>query len=263
MIPKKIHYCWLSGDDTPLDIQRCINSWKEIMPDYEIICWDKKRFNIKSVSFVNEACTVKKWAFAADYIRAYALYKEGGIYLDSDVLVLKKFDPFLNYDFFTSVEYHPSIVKNKNAEIYLNADGTSKYPFTPIDGIGIQAAIIGGIKGHPFLKDCMDYYSNNHFVLNDGKFNDKIIAPAIYSMIAEKYGFKYIDKLQHLRNDMLILPSELFASTPKLSNSNSYAIHFCAGDWRDERVENIQKKWLKKLKRKSFIRKIFGKPPLK
>ena len=59
----------------------CINSWKEIMPDYEIICWDTKKFDIESIPFVNEACSVKKWAFASDYIRLYALYTEGGIYL--------------------------------------------------------------------------------------------------------------------------------------------------------------------------------------
>ena len=102
MIPKKIHFCWLSGGGMPLWIQKCINSWKEVMPDYEVIHWDRNKFNIESVPFVNEAYSAKKWAFASDYIRLYALYKEGGIYLDADVFVRKPFDRFLIYNFFVS-----------------------------------------------------------------------------------------------------------------------------------------------------------------
>ena len=82
-IPKIIHYCWLSGEDKPPFIQKCISSWKKVMPDYEIWCWDTKRFDIHSVKFVEEAYNVKKWAFAADYIRLYALYNYGGIYLEN------------------------------------------------------------------------------------------------------------------------------------------------------------------------------------
>ena len=167
MIPKKIHYCWLSGEDIPSNIQMCINTWKEIMPEYEIILWDKSRFDLKSVLFVEEACKVEKWAFAADYIRAYALYTEGGIYMDSDVLVKKKFDQFLDYDFFTSVRYNSSVIKEKNTLDLLNEDGTSKIPFTRKPGFGIQAAVFGSIKGHPYLKDCLEYYSDKHFILND------------------------------------------------------------------------------------------------
>ena len=72
-IPKKIHWCWLSGDPLPVKIQDCINSWKRVMPDYEIVLWDKQRFDIHSVKFVADACNARKWAFAADYIRLYAL----------------------------------------------------------------------------------------------------------------------------------------------------------------------------------------------
>ena len=104
----------------PSEINECINSWKEVLPDYEIICWDEGKFDIKSVPFVNEAYAEKKWAFAADYIRVYALFNEGGIYLDSDVLVKKSFDAFLNNKLFTAVEYHPDEVKNKNTKQYLN-----------------------------------------------------------------------------------------------------------------------------------------------
>ena len=169
------------------------------MPDYEIILWDTQKFNIESIAFVNEACLVKKWAFACDYIRLYALYTEGGIHLDSDVLVKKKLDDFLTYYIFTSVEYHPSIVKDEKTQQYVYGDGTSKKPFSSILGIGIKAAILGATKGHSFIKACMDNYTNNHFIKADGSINDKMLAPSIYAITAEKYGFKYIDNYQYLQ----------------------------------------------------------------
>lgn len=84
------------------------------MPDYEIICWDKDRFDIHSVPFVDQAYACRKYAFAADYIRLYALYTEGGIYLDSDVMVFERFDKFLNHSAFSSVEYIPAMIPWRN-----------------------------------------------------------------------------------------------------------------------------------------------------
>jgi len=264
MIPKKIHYCWLSEDDIPFNIQTCINTWKEVMPEYEVILWDKNRFDLKSVLFVEEACKVKKWAFAADYIRAFALYTEGGIYLDSDVRVKKKFDQFLEYDFFTSVRYNSSVIKEENTLDLFNEDGTSKIPFTHKPGFGIQAAVLGSIKGHPYLEDCIEYYSDKHFILNDRSFFNKILASDIYAMIAEKHGFKYKDELQRLNGNMLILPSEIFAGNLDEVTDNTYAIHYCAGSWTDATERSVLKKVLirilEKLKMDNVTRKLLGKP---
>lgn len=99
MIPKVIHWCWLSGEQLPEKIQNCVDSWKKILPDYKIKCWTTKNFDINSVQYVKEAFDQRKWAFCADYIRAYALYTEGGIYLDSDVEVLKSFNDFYSIIF--------------------------------------------------------------------------------------------------------------------------------------------------------------------
>ena len=98
MIPKKIHYCWFSGDKKPVSIERCIESWKRVMPDYEIKEWDGNSFDFDSVLFVKQAIEARKWAFASDYVRLYALHTEGGIYLDSDVEVFKRFDCFYGRD---------------------------------------------------------------------------------------------------------------------------------------------------------------------
>ena len=257
MIPKKIHYCWLSGETIPPNFQKCINSWKKIMPDYEIACWDTNKFDITSNLFVEEACKVKKWACASDYIRLYALYTEGGIYMDSDVIVRKKFDEYLNFDFFTAIEYHTSLVEEEKTLNLLNNDGTSKIPFTRKPGIGIQAAVLGSIKGHFFVKDCLEYFRDKHYVPND-----KIIAPDIYAMIAEKYGFRYKNELQHLNGNILILPSKVFAGTISEATDNSYAIHYCAGSWRDKPNRSLLKKIFEKLKKNNHIRKIFWKQPI-
>ena len=95
MIPKIIHYCWLSGDSFPEKISYCINSWKKVLPDYELMLWDLNRFDLNKSAWVKQAYQEKKYAFAADYIRLYAVYNYGGIYLDSDVEVIKRFDDLL------------------------------------------------------------------------------------------------------------------------------------------------------------------------
>ena len=89
MIPKIIHYCWLSRDEFPPLIKTCIDTWKEQLPDYEFILWDTNRFKLESNIWVQQAFDTKKYAFAADYIRLYAIYNFGGIYLDTDIEVLK------------------------------------------------------------------------------------------------------------------------------------------------------------------------------
>ena len=94
-IPKIIHYCWLSGTPFPDLENRCIESWKKYLPDYELILWDKERIKEIHSSWIDSAIAQKKWAFAADYVRLYALYNYGGIYLDCDVEVLKSFDELL------------------------------------------------------------------------------------------------------------------------------------------------------------------------
>ena len=94
MIPKVIHYCWLSNDPYPDKIRKCMDTWKKVLPDYQIKLWNTENFDMsKAPAYVREAFEQRKWAFASDYIRMYALYTEGGVYLDSDVKVLKSFEP--------------------------------------------------------------------------------------------------------------------------------------------------------------------------
>ena len=141
MIPKTIHYVWLgNGNMTPF-IKSCVNSWEKVMPEYKIKCWNEKNFDINSVPWVKEAIEKKKWALAADYIRLYALYTEGGIYMDTDVKVFKKFDDFLKYDFFSSVEYHPDIFEEYGRR-QVDTDGNSLKEGDSIGGLGSKRPIL-------------------------------------------------------------------------------------------------------------------------
>ncbi|MBS1575778.1 MAG: polysaccharide biosynthesis protein [Bacteroidetes bacterium] len=260
MIPKKIHYCWLSGEKMPDFFTKCMETWKKVMPDYEIVLWDRNKFDVNSVPFVAEACSIKKWAFAADYIRLYAVYTEGGIYLDSDVIVKKRFDDFLNYDFFTSLEYGPEIqVGHDIMTRLLNEDGTLKNPVLQrVYGFGLQAAIFGGIKGHPFMKDCMKWYENNHYLLPNGQrreFNMEI-APDIYAYVAQNYGFRYKYGMQNLDKNMVILPSSVFPTGVNGPVQNAFAIHYCYHSWFDKPMHRKVRERLGKVR---LIRRLFGK----
>lgn len=234
MIPKKIHYIWLSDDPLPLLPRLCIDSWKRHCPDYEIVHWDMKKCQeiIDRVPFVREAVGLSKWAFASDYIRLYAVYSEGGIYLDSDVFLYQSFDPFLKGDYFTNIEYTVHFKRNQSWNL-LNEDGTKKDSNQiAVPGLALQAAIFGGVAGHPFLKKCMEYYEGQKFVLPDGSLNIQNISPLIYAHLAQEYGFVYQNKLQELSEGMKIYPGDIFLPSCNPSKTKPFAIHVTNGSWR-------------------------------
>lgn len=236
MIPKVIHYCWLSGEQIPANLQKCIASWKEVLPDYELKLWDMNAFDVNSVTWVKEACSVRSWAFAADYIRLYALYTEGGIYLDSDVLVRKRFDKFLVHDFFTAIEYHPELVEANDMSKHIGVDKTNRHPGVPVPGIQLQAAILGAVKGHPFIKKAMEYYQQRSFLNSDGSKSTELVAPEILAMAADNFGFRYENIEQELMGNMRIYNSEVFAGSYKHTTDSTYAIHLCTGSWRERSI---------------------------
>ncbi len=212
MIPKVIHYCWFSGDKKPKLMQRCIDSWQRVMPDYTIKCWDANSFDFDSVAFTHEALSKKKYAFVADYVRLYALYTEGGIYLDSDVEAYKSFTPLLKTSFFCGTEA-------------FRVDDTTQYR--------MEAAIMGAEPQHPFIHQCLCHYSQQHFIHSDGS-NNQTVMPAIISKIAqEQFGYRYENKEQHLSSDITIYPTNVFANELVQTNPNTqlYAKHCNAGTW--------------------------------
>jgi len=245
MIPKKIHYCWLSGEPMPADLVSCIASWRRVFDDYEIIRWDRQRFDIDSVAFVRQACSVKKWAFAADYIRLHAVYEEGGIYLDADVYVRQRFDPFLDQDFFSAVEYHPAIVATQQTAALLHPDGSRKDSTHGVPGIGVQAAVMGSVPRHPFVKKALQFYQSLSFIADDGSLATGVIAPAVLARCAEEFGFKYVNARQYVDHKMLFLEPELIAGTLDDATRNALAVHCCRGSWHEKSfLRSIGRLWL-------------------
>ena len=142
----------------------------------------------------------------------------------------------------------------------LNADGTLKDEYKGqmfTYGIQIQAAVMGGVKGHPFLKSCLDWYDGKHFILENGSFADKLISPFIYAHVAAKYGFRYKNELQKLEYGMVVYPNTIFAGNWSQAGKDTYAIHYCDGAWRNNRY-----KMIRKLRTNNFLRMLFGKKKL-
>lgn len=240
MIPKKIHYCWLSNEPFPRKIRKCMATWQATHPEYEIKRWSTENFDIGSVPYVKEAFEARKWAFAADYIRMYALYTEGGIYLDSDVVLLKKMDRFLQHSFFSSMEYHPVQIEKCNSLTHLDAEG-HRIDDAFIEGIQIQAAVMGAEAGSPFVKRVLDWYQDKHFVKDDGTLRTDVLSPYIYARVAEELGFVYKDVEQQLPGGVHIYPSEIFAGNKHEVTPQSYAIHMCAHSWHLSPWEKIRR----------------------
>lgn len=104
MIPKIIHYCWFGGKKLPLEVKKCIASWKKMCPDYEIKRWDESNFDVGQHPFIKAAYEAKKWAFVSDYARLKVVYENGGIYLDTDVELRRNLDPLLTKKFFIGIQ---------------------------------------------------------------------------------------------------------------------------------------------------------------
>lgn len=232
MIPKVIHYCWFSGEEMSPFIKKCMKTWEEKLPDYKLRLWDANSFDFDSVPFVREAYKAKKWAFVTDYVRLYALYTEGGIYMDTDVKVMRNFDEFLKYNFFTSHEIHPFFYK-KTEQDKLNSDFKPQNSNTFINGFGVQAAIMGAVKNLPYLKECLNYYNSLTFDINNYHVNDYVIGKHITRLIL-KYGYCFKDENQLLDDNMMILSSKYFVGNTIYLKKDSYAIHLCNGSWTDD-----------------------------
>lgn len=205
MIPKVIHFCWFSGEQYPKLVRKCLHSWQRHLPDYKIRLWNADSFDFDSITFVKEAYASKKWAFVADYIRLYALYTEGGIYLDSDVEVKKNFDKYLDNRMFVGTE--PYIICDK---IYFD----------------VEAAIMGSVKGHAFLKECLDEYQQMHFA---GKEQETICH--LMAQHLQKYGYVSENKYQELNNNVVVYPLEHYGN--RYCFHDKTAIHWCQSSWLD------------------------------
>lgn len=210
MIPKKVHYIWLGKGSKPNIMDICINSWREKLPEYEIIEWNEENLDfyeeIKKSKFLKECYERKLWAFLSDYFRVKVLYEVGGIYLDSDMQILKSLDRFLEDSAFLGFE---SLTQ-------------------------VSAGIIGCEKGHPLMKRMLEFYSEEiwsspHYTI-----------PAIFQYImTEEFGLKgECKEVMEIESGIKLYPYEYFYPyhfTEEFKYSciteNTYGIHWWGKSW--------------------------------
>lgn len=236
MIPKTIHYCWFGGNPLPESVRKCIESWRKHCPDYEIIQWDESNYDVKTIPYVEQAYEHKKYAFVSDYARLEAIYNYGGIYLDTDVELIKSLDSLLTETCFMGLEKAGSVNT----------------------GIGF-----GSVAYHPILKENMQAYTDKQFVQNN-KINP-IICVEITSELLMTYGLTNENKIHHL-GSITIYPTEFFCpldmETDQLNvTNNTYSIHHYDSSWYSENkfLRLVNKKLLPiKIKLKRNINNIFG-----
>jgi Glycosyltransferase sugar-binding region containing DXD motif len=201
-------------------VRSCIESWRTHLNDYRIVCWNEERFDTSSHPFVPQAYAAGKWAFVADYVRFYALYHHGGIYLDTDVMVWKSFDRFLSHRAFSGLEFHP--------EMFFESVKRGS-----VAGLGILSAVVGAEKGHPWIHRLLSQYDGRQFN-DDPRSCERLIVSGLMAHISAcEFGFEYVPLYQVLRTDVHLYPPDVFYSKPSTDNPLLYASHHCLSSWRE------------------------------
>ena len=217
MIPKIIHYCWFGGKDIPEEYKHYIETWKKYCPDYQIKEWNEKNFDLSISDYAKEAYEQKKWAFVSDYARLKIIYDEGGIYLDTDVELLKPLDGLLNEKCFLAAEKTGYIAT----------------------GLGF-----GAEKKNEVIRLLLDEYSNRHFVGKNGVY-DHTACPKRNTKPLQKYGYKFSPNEILRVKEAIVFPPSYFDSMDAMSgkikiSENTYALHHYSASWisDEDKVQN-------------------------
>lgn len=225
-VSKTIHYCWFGNSTKPKRLLRFMASWKKCI-GYEVKEWNESNCDFHENDFVRKAYELGNWAFVSDYFRLKALYEEGGIYLDTDVEIKKPLDDLLDSDMFLGFIY---------------------------DSI-LGTAVLGCIKGHPFLRFLLEVYSEIELKVLDNKlfsqgFTSKRLPGEVFvnnnglltRAMQEYYPeFRIHGRYQEFRK-ILIFPKETFEIGPVVGKG--YSIHHCEGSWKKD-----ANSWKKRIKR--------------
>lgn len=209
MIPKIIHYCWFGGKKKPKEFERYIKTWKNIFPDYHIMEWNESNFDVNAFEYAKEALERKKYAFVSDAARVYALYNYGGVYLDTDVEIIRRFDSLF-----------------KSYRLVL----CNESPF------GIMTGFIAAEKNNIYLKIILDYYKTKKFILEDGTLDTKPNTQLFKEIMESKLNVSYSKKIV-TKDDVVIYPAEYFSAFDGESGKtdcteNTVSIHHFRASWQ-------------------------------
>lgn len=208
MIPKIVHYIWFGPKPYPKKVRECISSWKKHLPDYKFMLWNETTFDLNSACrFVREAYEERKYAFVSDYVRLWALNTYGGVYLDTDIELIKPFD----------------------------SDFLKKRMVLGTDDSGYLTALMMSEPGHPYLQKCLDGYHESSFRQENGKLNMEVNNTALQQNL-ESYGYSIKNERQILSDGIAIYPDDYFhvrsLSSGRLHlTGNSYSIHWHTITW--------------------------------
>ena len=227
-IPKIIHYCWFGRNPKPKLAERCIKSWKKFCPDYEIIEWNEDSFDVAAApKYVRQAYEARRWAFVSDYVRLRALVEMGGVYMDTDVEVVKPLDPYLKHEAFAGFEHMERV----------------------------QTGLLACRKDFPLFREFMAYYDTASFLRPDGT-PDVTTNVEILSGLCREHGLVFHDKYQVV-DGLAVYPREVFCpvdfDTKKLKKTRkTVTIHWFSGSWHTE--EELAAMWeeKKQLQREMF-----------
>lgn len=208
-IPKVIHYCWFGNQPLPSKLKTYIKSWKKFCPDYTIIQWNENNFDLSSNRYAYEAWCTGKWAFVSDYARLKIIYEQGGIYLDTDVELIRPLDSLLKY----------------NGFIGFQADGQAA------TGLGF-----GAVKGHPVILALLKEYDDIPFLQENGR-PDTTPCPLRNTAALRKLGFDCNPNIIQQIDNFYLFPPEFFCpkdfKTYKMRRTaNTYSIHHYRASWR-------------------------------
>lgn len=215
-IPKVIHYCWFGGGELPEQDKKCIESWKKYCPDYKIIRWDESNYDICKNKYMREAYEHKMWGFVPDYARLDIIYQNGGIYLDTDVELVRNMDELLVNDAFMGMQ--------------------TDFMVNPGLGFGAQ-------KGSKVIQDCMQtIYGNRSFIKGDGDI-DTVASPHMMTDYLINHGWIQNQEKQVVEN-LIIYPSNFFCPMDVLTGElkvtpETYSIHHFHASWVDKEEKKI------------------------
>ncbi|MFR2369156.1 MAG: glycosyltransferase family 32 protein [Anaerobutyricum sp.] len=232
-IPKILHYCWFGNSEFPKREQKCINSWKKYLSDFEMRCWNEENFDVQCNPYVREAYQVRRYEFVSDYCRLLALYNEGGLYLDTDCLVKKDFTPLMI-----------------GGKAFTGYGG---------DNYELAAHALAFPPKHPFIKECLESYDGERFLKEDGSYNKYTINQRMTNLL-KNHGFIPNGRMQEICN-IIIYPMTYFCPISMLPDTvrdckskNTYCIHvWSSKELKRERnflIRFAHKTGLNKIKRK-------------
>lgn len=216
MIPKILHACWFGGKPMPTEVQKYIASWQKHNPSYEIKIWNEENFDINSNTYVREAYECKKFAFVTDYVRLKVLYDCGGIYMDTDVEVIKPLDDLLVYPAFSGFE------------------GPNRIP----------TGTMGAEPKNKWIELLLGYYDDRHFLLPDGTMDLTTNVQSITERTVAYYPLKLNNTKQSF-DDFTMLPFDWLCAKDIVDGvvkvtENTYTVHYFAGSWTSPKKKLIK-----------------------